>query len=125
MCCCLSDGTLSRRSCVHGYERNACKRILKTERVGVYPGVSCSHGSSGFLATVIKCTFEGSLVSLSEMYKNLIFNSIHIYFNAVLKIHFCTSVILEIYITLIKYRTTFRFNTGQHLGSGEAKSFVP
>ena len=46
-------------------------------RVGVYPGVSGSHSkrpclqvSSGFRATVLKCAFEGSLVSLPDMYNN-------------------------------------------------------
>ena len=46
-------------------------------RVGVYPGVSGSHSkrprlqvSSGFRATVLKCAFEASLVSIPEMYYN-------------------------------------------------------
>ena len=45
----------------------------------------------------------------SHWLNSIQFNSIHIYFNAVLTVHFCTSVILEICISLIKYRTTFRF----------------
>ena len=58
---------------------NARKRTQSTYRgrVGVYPGVSGSHNkrpclqvSSGFRATVLKCAFEGSLVSFPEMYNN-------------------------------------------------------
>ena len=54
---------------------NARKRTRR--RVGVYAGVSGSHSkhpclqvSSGFRATVLKCAFDASLVSLPEMYNN-------------------------------------------------------